>query len=450
MARRAGVPGLRGVWTGKSRTLLFVFGGLLVLQASDVLDVGKLIYLVVAVAVILSAAAVIWVSRGDADIKMMRPWLAVSAAFAVMLAISLPVALTHGTGIVPWVRNVASYGLFAAAPLIAIDARRSMTDREIVALTLAGGTLAAVSFSVAWLARRSIADFGIGHLLLPSAQFSFVAFAVGLAVATSARRVLPWCAVSGAILGLLLVTGTRTTLLLTPVILLLAAAAGRVAWKQVGSALFVTGCATAAVVVLVFVAVNSRQLGANDAVLPVPSASAGDAVSSASALPSSESPKSDSIGGHLGSIGELATNPASEQSLRERIAQSQVAFQAFLASPLLGSGPGQKYSWTNASGVHVESSMLDTPLMLPAAYGLVGIAVAGALVGTFFWFLRILGHSSRGRLGHLAFVGLAGVFGVTSILGAPMDDKGAAYGFALVLALAANQVMADRHTEVTS
>lgn len=142
------------------------------------------------------------------------------------------------------------------------------------------------------------------------------------------------------------------------------------------------------------------------------------------------------IGERLGSVGTIFVDAASGQSLRERIAQTQAAFLVFAADPLLGSGPGRLYAWTNSSGVRVEGYVLDTPLMIAAEFGLLGTVVLLALVGVFVWFIRLTRRTMGRGPEHLSVVGLATTFGLTSLLGPPMDDKGAAYALALVLTIA--------------
>ena len=414
------VSAVRRWWNGRTRMVVFVFGGLLVLQRSDTLDAPKLVYFAAAAAVVLSALIVMWRSRETQDFARFRPWIAISVAFGIMIVVSLPVAAAHGVGFTPWLRGVAAYGLFAVAPLVAFDARRVMSTREAVGWMTVAGALAAISFSIYWLQYRKIADLGIGPLVLPSAQLAFAGFAVTVAFSFRSRRPVPWAVAGGLILGALLVTGTRTTLLACAVPAVLAIVAGRSQWKQTGLALIV-GAATASLMVALTIVALSNPMAPPGSTVP-PGLSA--------------TPRPELIGERLGSIGTLLTDPASGQSLTERIAQSQAAFDAFAADPLLGSGPGRMYVWTDSSGRRVESYSLDTPISIAAAFGLLGILVCLALVGVFGWFIRFYDRTIRRGAEYLCVVGLAVSFGLTSLLGPPMDDKGAAYALALVLTIA--------------
>jgi predicted permease len=64
-----------------------------------------------------------------------------------------------------------------------------------------------------------------------------------------------------------------------------------------------------------------------------------------------------------------------------------------------------------------------------------GLLVGLATVGVFVWFC-LTAVTKRRSPAQLAFVGLAATFGLTSLLGPPMEDKGAAFALALILALA--------------
>jgi len=419
-----GVLQVRRWWNGRTRMVAFVFGGLLVLQSSDTLDLAKLSYLVLVGATIVSAIAATWRQRDSRDFSGIGPWLAISVAFAGVVAVSLPVALAHGTGLVPWLRGAAPYGLFAAAPLIALDARRVVSAREAVGWMMTAAGLAAISFSVYWLERRQIVDLAIDRMVLPSAQLAFAGFAVACAFAFRSRWVVPWAVAAGSILGLLLITGTRTTLLIIAIPAILAVV-GRPGWRQAVTAVTV-GAATAVIVVVLTVGALSSQI---QAIGPTPS-------SSPAANEAHEAPRPGLIGERLGSVGTLVGESGSGQSLTERIAQTQAALSVFVANPLLGIGPGALYTWTNSSGLTVESSTLDTPLMVAAEFGMLGILACLAFIAVFIWFIGFNGRRIGRSAEQLSVVGLAATFGLTGILGPPMDDKGAAYALALVLVIA--------------
>jgi hypothetical protein len=414
----------RSWWNGRTRLIVFVFGGLLVLQRSDTLDWPKLVYLVAAAGVVLSSVVTIWRTLNARDVAIIRPWLAVSAAFAVMVAVSLPIALAHEVGLVSWLRAAASYGLFAVAPLVAADARRAMSTKEAVGWMMLAGAIAAISFSIYWLQHRQIATLGIDPLGLPSAQLAYAGFAVAVACALASRSRAPaylWAVAAGLILGALFITGTRTTFLLLAVPVILAVIVGRSRLRETASSIAVGAVTTALVFLLTIAALSGPTTPA------APAGSSGTPQATA---------RPDLIGERLGSVGTILVAPAGGQSLTERLAQTRAAFATFAANPLLGSGPGRLYSWTNASGKVVYTRTLDTPLMIAAEFGLLGALVLIALVSAFVWFIRLMGRTLGRGPEYLSVIGLGSTFGLTSLLGPPMDDKGAAYALALVLTIA--------------
>ena len=90
------VRNLAGTWNGRTRLIVFVFGGLLTLQSSDALSLPKVFYLVVCGAVV---GAAVWSVRDLwSDHRSPEwPWVVSSALFVALLAVSLPVALLGGT-----------------------------------------------------------------------------------------------------------------------------------------------------------------------------------------------------------------------------------------------------------------------------------------------------------------------------------------------------------------
>src|SRR5688500_13508829 len=99
------------------RIALVVFGGMVALQSSASLDLTKRAYLASVVVCLVGALAAVWARRGTVQVRIAGPWWPTSAALAALLAISFLVARSDGTPITAWVRDVASYGLFATVPI---------------------------------------------------------------------------------------------------------------------------------------------------------------------------------------------------------------------------------------------------------------------------------------------------------------------------------------------
>src|SRR5450759_2129923 len=105
---------------GRLLVLVVVMGGLFTLQASNSLDVPKVVYLALATASTVAAIAgfLLWHSERRSEIAL--PWVVSTAALLAMLTVSVLVSHAHGTPLSSWLRDTAPYALFAAAPVLAL------------------------------------------------------------------------------------------------------------------------------------------------------------------------------------------------------------------------------------------------------------------------------------------------------------------------------------------
>jgi hypothetical protein len=154
--------------------------------------------------------------------------------------------------------------------------------------------------------------------------------------------------------------------------------------------------------------------------------------SSQSAVPSVPSV----LGDRLGSIPGVLGNPASDQSIQERIAQYRAAWALFVSRPILGFGPGHSIDWVDSSGLPREGFTADTPLVLPAKFGVVGILVLCGAAAAYALTVRTAMGRDRQSVITLTLVGY-GVWTLVSLpLGFPVEDKGASLALMLLLSLA--------------
>ena len=425
---------LTAAWNGRTRLILFVFGGLLTLQSSDELDLPKLLYLVACGLVVGSSVWSMRDLRSD-HLSPEWPWVVSSALFVALLAVSLPVALLGETGLVSWLRDASTYGLFAAAPIVAFDARRASSTRDLISLLIVAGLLASASFAVEWFARRSILLLPFDRLVLPTGQVASALFIVSVAWAFRGPRI-GWAGatLAGFLLGVFLATETRTTLILVVAPLVIAAALGRSAWRR-------TLVAGGLVIVATFATTSAITYS-------LKAAAAGSPIPGTAPL----TPEPQMITNLIGSVIDLVRDPGSQGSFRERLTQTRVAAEALLADPLFGLGPGKEIAWIDDTGRHQQSYYLDTPLMFVAKFGLAGFAVYLSWAACAIASLRRLVRRAGWTPGTLALLGYGAVFAVASALGPPMDDKGASFALAFVLALAiaAETRVAEARSRVTA
>lgn len=407
---------------GALRVAFVLFGAMLVLQSSEDLDLTKVAYLVGGVVCLIGALLALWRRRASSVVGLALPWLVSSAALVGLTGVSFVVARANGTPATDWLRDVAAYALFAAVPVFALDAQASAQRRLIVAMLVGIGLLGGLSWAVEWLDRRNIVDLPIARLLFPSAHVpaTLYVFAAASALVAGRRRML-WTIVAGVVLALFLITGTRSSLLLLAGPLGMAFILG---WAHRRSSVVVLAIhgIVAAGVVLAFQVLVTLPV-APPGVEPEGTAPAGTAAPGV-------------LGERLGSIPGLVEQPASDPSIRERVAQYRSAWNLFASSPIIGVGPGHAIEWTNVSGQLERGFVADTPLVMPAKFGIVGVAVFVA-VGMAYWrIVRAAVARNRRSAVTLAVVGYGVWVVVTLPLGFFVEDKGASLALILLLALA--------------
>jgi len=411
---------------GRARVGFVLFGGMVALQSSPALDATKIAYLLGTVLCVLAAAAALWTARRTSGLPAATPWLAASAALGVLIAISFLVAQAEGTSTIDWLRDVAAYGLFAAVPVLALDGSISASRKLLVGMLVLAGFLGGVSWAIEWLGRRHILDLPVGRLVFPSGQLPglLYMFAMASALTTSDRRVR-WVLVAGGVLGLFLLTGTRSSLLLLIGPLAMAALVGR---ARIGASLRLVaahGVVAIALVVgfqvaLTLPALVTVWLAAVGPGSPSPAPTLGPIV----------------VGERIGSLPTLVGSSASDPSVQERLAQYEAAWVLFLSRPIVGAGPGHPIDWVDVSGYDRSGFTADTPLVMPAKFGILGVLVFLGLAGAFLWTARTALRRARQSAVTLTIVGYGALVVVSLPLGFPVEDKGMSLSLLLLLALA--------------
>lgn len=424
---------LSSLWQGKAalRLIVVIVGGMLALQSSPDVTVPKIAYLAVALVVLAVAAWSTWREGALRDTPVARRWLVMSLALGAILNVSFAVARSEGTPIGDWARDAVSYALFATVPIFAIDAAKSTPRGVIVSVFVAVGILGAFSWASHWILQRSIADLPISRLLFPSAQIPAALYLFAMATAVhKGHKGRRWALLAGLVLGLFLVTGTRSSLLLLAGPLVMMAVNGRERLRTSLRWLVVHG-SVAVVIVLAFQAALLLPITVPLAPSPTPSTVVGGGPSA----------PPDNLGERFGSIGSLITNPAADPSVRERLAQYESALQLFLRSPLVGVGPGHRIEWTDVSGDRQSAFTADTPIVFLAKFGLVGLIPLGLLVWAYVGLLRgVLRHVGVSAMA-LTLVG----YGVSTLVGLPLgfliEDKGTSFALILILALSFGELI---------
>jgi hypothetical protein len=477
------------VVSATGRLLCLLVGGSLVLQSSQELDAVKVSYLALTTVVFVASLRSVWIARQLPIVRELRPVLAGAVIFAVLLISSALVARIHGVPLQTWLRDVAPYGLFAATPIFALDAclnvRRSVLEGSLIVL----GTVAAASFSVFWLDRRHLADLAINKFVFPSGPLATALFCYASSAAILApRRRRSWAALMAFIAAAILITGTRSGILLLAAPGIVALVGPRREFPVrisrslrllpvwlLGTGLFVLliGLATgsnisesmrrlSSVVNAVPLSVVSSPTPVASAATPTaaldpttssPTTSSPTTSSPTTSSPTTSSPSASPGGGtilispsptHEPGVIPIETVPPAiaAQSTNERVAQARVAFDTFRSNLIFGVGPGYMFEWTDEFDLKHSSFNLDTPVAYPAKFGLVGMLGLGAYLLSIGLFLLRREPSVAWRVGAVSLFALAAVWTVTLPLTLPFEDKGFSFGFLLLLALSTSEAFA--------
>lgn len=432
----AGLPQGRSGLAGQLRIAFIVFGGMLALQSSPTLDLTKIGYLVGAILCLVGALLVVWRLRTSASVARIVPWLTASAALVALIAVSFFIARINGVPALDWTRDIATYGLFAVVPFFALDAHASVSRRFLVGVLLLAGVVGGLSWAVEWLARRDILDLPFSRLVFPSSQLPAMLYLFASAMALAAKRWrVAWALLAGIVLGLFLITGTRSSLILLVGPLAMVIMLGRARLASSLRPMIAHGIVAAAVVLTFQAAISFVPSAEPTAVEPASPGS--DAPAPASTL------RPNVLGDRVASLPSLLNNPTSDASIRERIAQYEAAWTLFASSPILGVGPGHPIDWIDVSGFDRSGYTADTPLVMPAKFGVAGIIVfigfAFAYVSTAREALRRKRHSPVA----MTLVAYAATTFVGLPLGFPVEDKGATLALILLLALALIELRSD-------
>lgn len=395
---------LISVTSSSARFVLVLAGGLVVFGSSDRLDGSKMVYLAwVVVCAGIAFGALDW-RRGHGDSSVdVRPLLLGSAAVLGAVAISIAVASMADIPVAASLRDAAPYGLLAIAPLLGADCARSRLGKHIDVLIVVVGIAASAGFAVQFLGRRGIVELPFETLGFASVHLAALTFAVAVAAVLCGQpRRLLWAVIAASVLTLLLMTGTRSALVLLigPVAMVVAHG------KRLTRVVRLAGGMIAVGLGILISALVAAQLAWFDLA---------------------------AVMARFESIANLSSDLTSDPSFIERSASVTAVVAAFSSSPLFGVGLGHEYQWIRFGGTAVSAFTIDTGLDLIAKFGMVGLALLG--IGTvvavrFYWRIRAqLPENIR-----LSIVGYSAISIGTIPLGNPLSDKGFGLGAALVVA----------------
>jgi O-antigen ligase len=302
------------------------------------------------------------------------------------------------------------------APIFALDAHRAFRRRGLTRLLVVAGLVATASFSTHWLEQRHIAHLPFSQFALSSFFFPAALFAYASASALHARpRRIRWLMVAALVFSLLVVTGTRSTLILVVAPLVVAFAARRHLSVRFIRLVLIAPAAILVIAVAVFSVVQVTHASTS------------------------------MITKRITILKESGTS--SDASYKDRQAQTRAARDVFTAHPFLGAGPGTYFSWKVTNGEQHSAFIVDSPLSFAGKFGLGGLAVVLFLLLEYGSFMKAAFRFDHPRPETLALAAFAALAVFDSFLTNPLEDKGFTLGLVLLLALVFRTSRSRREAE---
>ncbi len=116
---------------------------------------------------------------------------------------------------------------------------------------------------------------------------------------------------------------------------------------------------------------------------------------------------------------------------------TRIAWQSFLLAPLFGTGLGHEFSYMETPTREYRGLTMDTPVIVLAKFGVMGVLLSGVLAVAFFLLIRRMIHHGGATWRALTLIGYGAVLLALIPLGWPPEDKGTAFALIFLLALAA-------------
>jgi O-antigen ligase len=394
------------------RAGFLVIGGFVTLQSGvDRITADKVVYASGVTLAAVIAMSLLLRRRGESGFEPLSTLWPLPVGVGTICLLSAPVAWTHDVAASDWLRDAGTYALLALVPLFVSDLTAEVFDRRMIAALF--GPLAAastLSFTLEWLYRRRILDFdasiGLPSFFFPAALF---AFAMSAALLGQERQVrLVSLAVAVAVFGLLMSTGTRSTVVLL------------------------------AAVLPPWIHLITRQGRPSARALLVPVAALAVAVGLVTALVTLTDGR---VSARLRDIPETIVDPTSDQSYQLRADAWRAAWNEFEDHPVLGVGAGFRFTWSlPRGGTSVRNAYnVDSPFGFPAKFGVIGLLLLGLSIVALARFM-VATRTRAAMLPWYAVLGFGSIALVSVPFGVPMEDKGLAFGLLGLLAMVAVSV----------
>jgi hypothetical protein len=387
------------------RLLLVVFGAVVAFQSSGDVGALKLAYLGL-------LGAVLALTFRDRPPTVARSVLSTSAVTALVLLALMVRSVAVGNDASLVVRDGLAYLMLCAAAPLAVHFGRRCHRRYLLGVAIVVGGIGGVAWSVEFAVRRHLVS--LPALGLPSPTMGAMSVALCVAMATRSRKAVWWWALASAQIAIALASGSRNAFLAVVPILSIGT------WQAVRVSPNLRRRALRAVRVAVFV-------------VPVFAVSTFAALSAAGF----------SLGDAWDRLATITQIGEDEASLEERRIQQSLAWDDVREAPALGVGPGVERDVPRpTSGIVTRQITLDTSLVVPAKWGILGSAAVVLVLWR--WWSLLRPRRSAPTVWGVAVIGLAPWFLAQSVLAPLVEDK----GFPMVLVLLGAGVLAERRIVV--
>jgi hypothetical protein len=395
-------------------------GGLLILQGSQGLNPPKLAYFAfILVSWVIAIAHLTAPTDTHTWTGPFRRLLIGTYLLLGLVLISAPIALTNGVQLTDWARDALPYALLAMLPLIGVDCARDVTSRFILFLFASAGTVAALGYGIDWLSLRGVSSVGVTQFTLSSGALVAAVFSFAIVRGATGPNRPRWLALATFALVCYLLSGSRSGLVLLAGFLGIAGTSRklRVPIRSVIGLLAALSLVTATLIPL------AGSLLVNDPTF---------------------------LSQRAASVVSFLQNGSTDPSYSARVVEYSQAATSIAAHPLFGTGPGFLYTNTDPAAPPVFT--LDTPLVTPAKFGLLG---SGIIV---FWLAQLAStiRATRRLVGATQVSTALRAFGLIFVLDLPfggfLEDKGFSIALMLLLGLLAatgRERLSDMHARET-
>jgi hypothetical protein len=390
----------------KSRLLVSIVGGLIVFQSD--LEILKLGYLVVALLCFAMSVGSVRGPTGGIRPEF-RSLVITSFALFCYLLFTFFLSRSIGTSTDQWLRDSLSYFLLTLLPYIGIAAGPAISARWNRRMYFIVGVVVSLGVAADWLGRRGVSALPIGRFVLSSAVVVALcfSFAVTMACLPSTRRRLLWGAASLLIMMAMLLPGTRTNLLLFATFFGILGSVGNVRVPAGAAARFAL---TLIVTLVIAIPIFAQVFISDPEFLRQRVAFA---------------------------VTVLQGDAEADQSYGERKAAYDLADEALGEYPTFGTGPGHLYAI-----YPIPTYNLDSPVIIPAKFGLVGMIFIGAFLLSIVDAVRKIRRRCGPSPTYTALSGWLVILVALVPFGPWLEDKG--FSIALVMIFASMLSQASR------